>query len=127
MSKTVLKSLIAMALTTVLLTSLGASQKKRDWREGAWRSSDRMTDTRGAVAAGATVVLVKRATQEFLIETSDYEYLIAQRLKSRQKPLPMTVNGPARFAIDKDDVYVIAEDGKEYKLELLQKTLKQAR
>jgi len=29
-----------------------------------------------------------------------------------------------RYAIDKNDVYVTGEDGKEYKLELTKKTLK---
>ena len=127
MSKTRLKSLIAMALATLLMTSLSASKKKRDWREGTWRSSDRLSDTRGAVAAGTGIIFVKRTSQQFLIETVDDEYLVEQRLKSRQKPLPMTVNGTARFVIEKDDVYVLGEDGKEYKLGLLKKTLKQPR
>ena len=38
--------------------------------------------------------------------------------------LAMTVNAPVRFALEKDKLYVVGEDGKEYELKLTKKILK---
>ena len=43
-------------------------------------------------------MLVRRVTQQFVIESPEYLYVDEQRLKGRAKPLPMTVNGPVREA-----------------------------
>jgi hypothetical protein len=114
---------LALCAILAVATSVSA-ETKRDWQDGTWRDSSRVTDTRGAVAVGPSVVLARRVSQQFVIETPEYLYVVEQRLKGRSKPLPMTVNGPVRYAIDKDTVYVIGEDGKEYKLDLTKKTLK---
>ena len=100
------------------------AETNRDWKDGTWRDSTRVTDTRGAVAVGTSVVLASRVAQQFVIETPEYLYVVEQRLKGRSKALPMTVNGPVRYAIEKDVVYVLGEDSKEYKLDLTKKTLK---
>jgi len=114
-----------LALCALLsFAAVVSAETKRDWKDGTWRDSNRVTDTRGAVAVGTSVVLARRVVQQFVIETSEYLYVVEQRLKGKAKPLPMTVNGPVRYAIDKDTVYVISEDGKEYKLDLTKKTLK---
>jgi len=101
-----------------------AVSTKRDWKEGTWRDSQRFSETRGAVALGPSIVIVPKVIQQFVIETPEYFYSAEQRLKGKHKPLPMTVNGSAKYVLDNDTIYVIGDDGKEYKLALTKKVLK---
>ena len=60
-----------------------------------------------------------------MIETSDRWYVASQRLRWRwSKPVAMTVNAPARFAVDRDKLFVMGEDGEEDELKIEKKGLK---
>ena len=62
----------------------------------------------------------------YTIETATYIYeadLILHSAKSKQPPL--TVNSPVKFAIVKSDFFIQDEQGKQWKLVLAKKTLKQ--
>jgi TonB family protein len=116
-----------------LLVAAVAAEAKRDWQNGTWRDTDVKVVDRGAVTSGSVVggsvsastVRVRTVFQDFVIETSTHVYVARQLLKWRwSKPVPMTVNAPVRFALDKQDIYVIGEDAKEYKLPLVKKVLK---
>src|SRR5207247_9806396 len=96
-----------LALCALLsFAAVVSAETKRDWKDGTWRDSNRVTDTRGAVAVGTSVVLARRVVQQFVIETSEYLYVVAQRPNGKAKPLPMQLNGPARSATDQDTVCV---------------------
>lgn len=97
----------------------------RPWQDGTWRDTDRLSSVAGAVVNAGSVVVVNRVYQTFVIETPTHLYVAQQRLRWRwSKPLPMTVNAPMKYSIEKDKVYVIAEDKKEYELEITKKILK---
>lgn len=117
-----------VATVCVVLTCYIASfsaQSKREWQSGYWRESERTTETVGAVASGAAVAAVRRTYQVFIIEAPEVVYHAEQRLRWRwSKPVPMTVNESVRFAVEKDKVFVIGEDGKEYQLTLTKKVKK---
>jgi hypothetical protein len=36
----------------------------------------------------------------------------------------LTVNGPVKFAIEKDRIYIVSEDGTEHETKIIKKTLK---
>lgn len=116
------------AVVVITLFVAGAAQaapKQRAWQNGMWRDSQRnVGPTAGAVAVGSTVVVARRTTVQFVIETDEMQFLLEQRVKPKDPGLPMTVNGPAKFAVEGRDCYVVGEDGKEYKLLVLKKTLK---
>lgn len=98
-----------------------------------WRDTARTSETVGAVTSGttnagslsATTTTVRRVHQLYLIEADEYVYHAEQRLRWKwSKPVPMTVNEPVRFAIEKNKIYAIGEDGKEYELSLTKKVKK---
>ena len=115
---------VVIFMLAVLPVITFAASTKRDWKEGTWRDSQRFSETRGAVALGPSIVIVPKVIQQFVIETPEYFYSAEQRLKGKHKPLPMTVNGSAKYVLDNDTIYVIGDDGKEYKLALTKKVLK---
>ena len=45
-------------------------------------------------------------------------------LSEEEKQPPVTVNGPIKFAIVKNDFYIQDDQGKEHKLVLVKKTMK---
>src|SRR5439155_4076354 len=115
---------VVIFMLAVLPVITLAASIKRDWKEGTWRDSQRFSETRGAIAVGPSIVILPKVVQRFVIGTPEYFYSAEQRLKGRQKPLPMTVNGSVKYALDKETIYVIGDDGKEYKLALTKKVLR---
>ena len=122
--------------TLVLLICISlplAAQSKRNWQTGTWRDTARTSETVGAVtngtgsggSASATTTAVRRVHQLYIIETTDYIYHAEQRLRWRwSNSVPLTVNESMKFAIEKDKIFVIGEDGKEYELSLIKKIKK---
>jgi hypothetical protein len=62
----------------------------------------------------------------YIIETDTYIYEVEHtRGHARKKAhMPVTVNGPIKFAIVNLDFYVQDEQGQEYKMDVVKKTLK---
>ena len=107
-----------------------AEKKIRDWQTGTWRDTARTSErvgseTSGTVSGGSvsgSTVDVRRVSQFYVIETDDFIYQAEQRLRWRwSNSVPLTVNDSVKFAIEKNKLYVIGEDGKEYELSLIKK------
>ena len=62
----------------------------------------------------------------YVIETDSYIYeVVHTRGHSRKKArMPVTVNGPIKFAVVNSDFYVQDEQGQEYKMAIVKKTLR---
>ena len=62
----------------------------------------------------------------YIIETDSYIYeIVHTRGHARKKArMPVTVNGPMKFAIINSDFYLQDEQGQEYKMVVVKKTLK---
>lgn len=59
------------------------------------------------------------------VDAGDVIYVAKRTLTRRgDKQLKLTVNTPVRFAVKKDDFYLLDEDGKQHKLSIEKKTLK---
>jgi hypothetical protein len=116
-------AIMGFAIVLVSVVSVAAHQKtNRQWQAGTW--GDSTTAPAGAVAmplygGGAIAVPIQSTT--YVIQTDTLLYVGLWR---RTKLIPMTVNGPVRFALEKDKLFVIGEDGKEYELKLVKKVLK---
>jgi len=60
----------------------------------------------------------------YVIETDEYRYEVIGNGGDRRRALPVTINGPIKYAIVGTDLFVQDERGKEHKMTLVRKTLK---
>ncbi len=99
-----------------------------DWRTGKLTDVRFEKDSRIVGVANRTsgVITSRRNDSTYYeIDAGDIVYVVKQTLTHRRdKQLKLTVNGPVKFAIVKDDCYVLDEDGKQHKLPIEKKTLK---
>lgn len=121
--------LIAVMLFSVL--AIAKDKAPRDWKTGTLFD---MTSEKGTRLVGnyssnhgtAYGSLHERRDDAtyYAIESGDTVYVIKRTLtRRRDKQLNLTINGPVKFAVENEDVYLMAEDGKEHKLTLESKRL----
>ena len=105
------------------------------WQTGTLKDSSESWHSRSAGAINGntgygvhgTMVSREYPIVQYSIETDTYTYeanLVLKHAKDKQPPV--TVNGPIKFAIIKNDFYIQDEQGKEHKLVLVKKTLKES-
>jgi hypothetical protein len=125
--------------------AMGA-EKQRYWQTGKVLDSQRSryfagtmgtTNTTGTAQAnsnngtyqGTTTSserAVYRVYETFLIEGETHAYLAQERMRWKwSRPANLTVNGPVKFAIEKRNLFVIDEDGKEHEMEIVKKVLRE--
>jgi hypothetical protein len=134
----------SILILTILVGAfpLTAKQKERDWQQGKLISTDEAryfagttgsANTRGTVSdsgdsgtysgtTDADSTAIYRTYQTYVIESDSYIYVARERSR---KPAALTVNGPVRFAIEKDHVFILDENGKVHQALLKKKTLKE--
>ncbi len=134
------KSLVLLGCI-VLIAASGLAEKKRDWQTGTVLDSDRARNYAGSVATGSasgsaygdqvygntssTSVAIYKTYQTYVIESGKFVYVANERLRWKwSKPANLTVNGPVRFAIEKNKIYILGEDEKEHEAEIVKKILK---
>ena len=122
---------------------LCGAAKERDWQNGRVLDTDRQRYFAGTVGNGNTngtvdgesgtyrgqtnssSTAVYRVFQTFVIEGEKHVYLAQERLRWRwSKPANVTVNGPVKYAVEKQKLYVMDEDNKEHEMEIMKKTLR---
>ena len=134
-----------LVIFVLTATALFGAEKKRDWQTGKVLDSERSRYFAGTVGSANTTgnaqangnygtyqgntntsqTAVYRVFETFVIEGETAVYLAQERLKWRwSKAANLTVNGPVKFAIEKRNLYVIDEDGKEHEMEIVKKTLR---
>jgi hypothetical protein len=116
--------------------------KNRDWQTGKVLDSQRNRYFAGTVGDANTTIpneatglpkttyssqtAVYRTYETFLIEGDKYAYVAQERLHWKwSKPANLTVNGPVKYAVEKQTLFVIDEDGKEHEMEIVKKTLRE--
>ena len=125
-----MKAAIVLALT---LISFSAIAKDHKWQTGTLFD---MTSEKGKTLVGhyhaqngyANGHLRERRDDAtyYSIESGDMIYIVKRTLTSRgDKQLNLTINGPVKFCIEKEDVYLLDDDGKEHKLSLESKRIKE--
>jgi len=118
-----------------------AKEKERQWQTGKVLDTNRQRNYAGtidnasgsATASGNTTygnasgssVAVYRVYETYEIEAGYYIYECQEHIKWRwSKPAMLTVNGPVKFAIEKDRIYIKSEDGSEHETKIVKKILK---
>src|SRR5258708_91997 len=132
---------LLLILTWLLASNVAIAEKRRDWQMGKVLDSQRSryfagtvgnADTTGTTQANGTFqghtdssqTAIYRVYETFLIEGKTHAYLARERIRWRwSKPANLTVNGPVKFAIEKRQLFVIDEDGKEHEMQILKKLL----
>jgi hypothetical protein len=138
-----MKLLLVMLVLTA--AAMFGAEKQRDWQTGKVLDSERSRYFAGTVGTANTTgsaqangdygtyqgntsssqTAIYRVFETFVIEGETTVYLAQERLRWRwSKAANLTVNGPVRFAIEKRNLYVIDEDGKEHEMEIVKKTLR---
>jgi len=124
---------VSLSLATLLLFVCYAFPTKiptEAWQSGTLVSSEESWHSRtaGAINNGQGVLVGREyPIVHYVIDTPTYTYDADLVLRHpRDKQPAVTVNGPIKFAFVKSDMYVQDENGKEIKLTLTKKTLKQS-
>jgi hypothetical protein len=116
---------------------LCSAEKARDWQAGKLVDAERsqyQAGTRGSVneygSPGYSESTVYHKVQTLAIEGSEYFYVVQEETGGPHLSLlppkltNLTVNAPVRYAIEKQKLYVIADDGKEHKFDIVKRVLK---
>lgn len=141
------RKLWILALTFLLTTvSLGAKQKEHDWQQGKLLSTDEDRYFAGTISSANTAgtvdesggygtysgqttgsqTAVYKVYQTYVIESESYVYVAKERLRWKwSKPAKLTINAPMRFAVEKDKMVILDEDGKVHETRITKKILKE--
>lgn len=143
------RSFVLPLVVLVLGISAGAKVKPRNWQEGKLLDTERTrhyaatigsSDTTGTVNStsvgdsdygtlsahsNSQEIPVYRVYQTYAIETADHVYVVRERIRWRwSKAARLEVNGPVKFAVEGDTVYLLGDDGSEHKTHMLKAILK---
>ena len=122
MTKRILYTAILTLLAAVLV--FGASDKKHEWQEGKLIDVSTEPYTYGSVVNG-TGGIHQGEYITYRIDDGKYIYVAKHSHRRHDKALPVTVNDKIKFAVEKEKVYILDEDGKEHELKFVKKTLKE--
>jgi hypothetical protein len=116
---------LLFALCSVLLffSAMQAKDKKPiEWRTGTLLDTSTQRGTR-LVGDKDGVYEARRDQSYYEIDDGDkYIYVVRRSMTARwDKPIPLTVNGPVKFALAGDDMLLIDEKGKQHRLAIEKK------
>ena len=136
------RTLLMFGFVLLLVVAAQGKNKERAWQTGKVLDSDRASKYAGNVGnssssgtdygggtygvnSNSTSTAVYRVNQTYTIELGDYVYVAQERLRWRwSKPADLTINGPVKVAIEKKNLYLIGEDGREHEATITKKILK---
>jgi len=120
-----MKRWIVILVLTLSLTCY-AKEKQRAWQTGILLDTDTESHYAGSIGRGEdnVHVAIYRASQTYVIEIGDVIYECRERKRAKAKGAPVTVNTSIQVAIEKDNLYLIDEHGKEHKTDFIKKTAK---
>lgn len=120
-------------LCVLLVASFAAPSAAQKIQDSDWKIG-KLTDIRfekdsrivGIANPNGGMLAERRNDSTYYeIDAGDLVYVVKQTLThKRDRQLNLTVNGPVKYAVVKEDFYVLDEDGKQHKLSIEKKTLK---
>jgi hypothetical protein len=133
------RSPLLALLLLVCLGSAYADKKDRDWKIGKLLDTDsaRFTtsggsNTQGRINSDGTYSSsTSNATWNhkkfvFVIQGDEYTYVVSHVLSFRwSKEVHLTVNGPVKYAVEKDNFYLMDEKDREFKMKIEKKILRE--
>jgi hypothetical protein len=123
------------ALLAVVMAASLLAAKDRVWKTGTVEDSVLQRETTGAAANGmwipggygpgfgsGTMRETHRTWQGFVIRGEGYVFMVASPIRFHRANV--TVHGPIKYAVERDGkFYLQDEDGREFKMTILQKAL----
>ena len=117
-------------LLLLVVCSVVSLAKDRTWTTGTLVDSETERGTRtvgipSTIGSGPMIATLRNDVTLYTIDDGKYLWVVSRRmLKKHDKPLNLTINAPVKFAIEKEDCYLLDDEGKEHKLVVEKKTLK---
>lgn len=132
MSKRIAAVIVGFVLMPLLLS---AKERVREWQTGKVLDTERSSQLVGFMANSSEVTggvqpAVHRKYQTVVIEGATYfkgaayTYQAQKRVGLVRKPAKLTVNTSVKFAVEKQKLYLIDEDGKEHEMSIIKQTLR---
>lgn len=120
------KSVLLAFLFLLAATAAVAGEKNRDWQTGKLVDTDRNRYFAGTYTPPQATfgVPIYREHQDYVIDAGTYIYVAEERIKRRSKSMNLIINAPVKFAIEKRNLYVIDNDGKEHEAQIVKQILK---
>lgn len=110
-------SLFALALP---LATLSAGSKARTWQTGTLM--DVSVNSVDSVHGVNGIINTTRINfWSYTLDAGDRVYVGEHRSR---KPIQMEVNGPIQFAVEKDHIFILDHERKEFRLNIIKTTLK---
>jgi hypothetical protein len=109
---------VVLFLTSVCLPLLA---KDRNWQDSVFLGVGSVNTGAAAMPIGTAVVAVPLTAQHYWLRANDLVYCLyfPSRLSGRVPNL--TVNGHTKFAAEGRNVYILDDDGKQWKLHIVEK------
>lgn len=117
-------------LLFLVVCSMVSLAKDRAWTTGTLVDSQTERGTRtvgipSTIGSGPMIATLPNDLTLYTIDDGRYLWVVSRRLtKKHDKPLDLTINAPVKFAIEKADCYLLDDEGKEHKLTVEKKILK---
>ena len=119
---------IILCVALLFSVCLFAAPKSRNWQDAVLVDIRSTTDNNGvAVVPIGTMIYgvpIRRVDTYLRVETADMKYLLYS--KPHKKPLNLTIHGKTKIAIEGTTAYLLDDGGKELKLPIVQKAVKEA-
>jgi hypothetical protein len=130
---------VSLLILVIILCSVAAAKKERDWKTGKLLDTGNEvittsggTNTQGRVNPDGTYSSTTSTAKwnhgkyTFVIQGDDYVYVVSHVLSWRwSKEVQLTVNGPVRYAVEKNKLYLIDENDREFKMKIEKKILRE--
>lgn len=117
-----MKKLVLVLLVMIALASSSFGAKQRDWKDARLVSvSVDDTGSAAVIPIGGALYGAKIYQTNYRFETPDLIIIAGRR---NRKPLNLTVNRIMKVATEKQNLYVLDDDGKEIKIQIVGKRAK---
>lgn len=129
---------LALLLMAVSLSAF-SDKKARDWKTGKLMDTDSVryttssgSSTQGQINPDGTYKSTTSNTTwshkkfVFVIQGDDLTYIVSHVLSWRwSKEIQLTINGPVKYAVEKNDFYLLDEKDREFKMKIEKKILRE--
>ena len=115
----------ALLLALLSVLCFAKDKKPLEWKTGILLDSGTERGKRHVPIDGEIHEFRNDQAYYLIDDGEKYVYLVRRSMTSRgDKPIPLTVNAPIKFAIDGSDLLLLDEKGKQHRLAIEKKTLK---
>jgi hypothetical protein len=114
------RTIVAVVACLAVLPVFGTEDKKRDWQEGKLIDISSAPFTEGTIGGPSHKEKIM-----YVIDAGKYVYTFSHLHFPHDKAMSVTVNSVVKFAIEKNKVFILDEDGKEHDLKFEKKALKE--